>query len=1097
MGKAQYMLEVKLGASTTASYNRNINRALKSLDGLESTAKHVAAGAAAAFAAVNISQLAEDAFGTYSKFEQAMRNTAAISNATTAEYEMMEQAAREAGRGTTKTAAESAEALGYMALAGWDAKESVEGLMPILKLSEATGAKLKETSDLVTDSMSAFGLSVRDMGVYLDELVAGNNNSNMTAVMLMETLIGTGGAARSLGASLEDTITAAGVLADNGTKAGKAGTAMNSILTRLAANSKARDALEEIGASVFDAEGNFVGLREAIIEIDKALAGMSTEQRSGYLKDIAGTHYYSQMEYLLASVREGANGAASAWDKLEKKIEDSGGALDQMNATATDTMSASWERMKSAVDDAKISLVDVFGGDVTDFLDHAAAKIPDITDHVTDFVSNNKAEIFDALETGGELIGNVWNIAEGSVTWLLDHEGAVVGALTSIGTALFLKKAVSSATSIVSFLSGLTTPMGVIAGLSGAVGVIAGLGAAVDQANERAGRANLDEHFGDISLSLEELQDIAGEIVHGNDLNTVAEMLDAVGESENALKGVNRALKELEKSSWKIRAGFSLDEQDSEQYVTKVDEYVRQAQEYIDAKGYEVTVGATLLFGADSERTAEASEYANELSERAQGFGRFIQQQIVVALQDDGIIDEAEDALIQHYAQSIDKIKTAISEGQSEARMQAIKVKYSGAELDEEGFLQLADEIGKATEENRDAALAAYESTMAIYNAKKLSDPSYKTYDEDARAAELAFFQQNADAVTNGASYLLESIQSAYPELESAVVQAQGKLSEILEQAFAGDGKGGLLRGDPDAWGNIISSLYDGMVADDPAVQHALEIILSQTEPIRDGLEQAARECEEAGEEIPEAVKSGLQKLDMLGALSGDKDSAWTLFMDAVADNEEYRNVIETAKENGANIPEQISESITGNQVSIENAIDGLYAYSNQYLDQIYSRGFDVDAEVRVNYKTTTKKPPSIYDGTGSYVNPITATPHATGGIFSTPHFGLLAEDGPEAYIPLDGSKNALSIWEKAGAMLGVGQPKDEALVSGIAGSAGMARENSGINIQINNSPHIIIQGNASESDVQAGVALGAEDIINIVKEYVDGRARVSFSGGR
>ena len=122
MGKAQYLLEVKLGASTAASYNKNINRALKSLDGLESTAKHVAAGAAAAFAAVNVSQLAEDALSTYSEFEQAMRNTAAIANATVSEYEMLERAAREAGRSTTKTATESAEALGYMALAGWSAE---------------------------------------------------------------------------------------------------------------------------------------------------------------------------------------------------------------------------------------------------------------------------------------------------------------------------------------------------------------------------------------------------------------------------------------------------------------------------------------------------------------------------------------------------------------------------------------------------------------------------------------------------------------------------------------------------------------------------------------------------------------------------------------------------------------------------------------------------------------------------------------------------------------------------------------------------------------------------------------------------------------
>ena len=1093
MGKAQYLLEVKLGASTAASYNKNINRALKSLDGLESTAKHVAAGAAAAFAAVNVSQLAEDALSTYSEFEQAMRNTAAIANATVSEYEMLERAAREAGRSTTKTATESAEALGYMALAGWSAEESVEGLMPILKLSEATGAELKETSDLVTDSMSALGLSVDDMGKYLDEPVAGNNNANMTAVMLMESLIGTGGASRALGASLEDTITAVGILANNGTKASKAGTAMNSIFTRLATNSKAQDALAEIGADIFDAEGNFIGLRESIIKIDEALKGMSTEERTGYLKNIAGTHYFSQMEYLLDSARDGANGAASAWDTLESEIENSNGALDKMNTQSTDTMSASWERLKSAVDDAKISIVDVFGDDVTDLLDHVAEKIPGITDEVTDFVSNNKAAIYNALETGGELLENVWNIAKTSATWLLDHEGAVTGALTAIGSALLIKKGVNTAVSIVTFLTSLTTPMGVIAGLAGAAGVIAGVGAAIRQANEEAVRANLDEHFGNISLSLEELQEIAGEIVHGENLNMVAEMLDAVGESESALKDVERSLKAIEKSSWKIRAGFTFDEQDAEQYETQIDDYVQQAQEYIEAKDYEINVAAALLFGTDSDQAIETSKYADDLRGQVEGLGRFIRQQMVVALQDDGIIDEAEDQLIQHYVQSLNNITTAISESQQEARMQAIQLKYDGAGLDEETFLQLEEEIARAVEESQDAALAAYESAMTVYNAKRKTDPSYTTFKEDAREAELAYFEQKANAVTNGAGYILESIQSVYPELESGIAQAQDKVAEIMRQTFTGEGKEAILQGNSVNWESIINELYNSVSLDDSAARGAIEKLHAQLEPLKNQMEQIAQEYIAAGEQIPKSVEEGLQSINLLGALSGNENSVWGLLGDAVASNESYKGILDTARERGANIPDQISGAIADNSSNVESAIEGLYAHSSQYLDQVYAKGFDVDTEVRVNYKTTTVEPPSIYDSIGTYTNPAYVTPHAEGGIFSTPHFGLLAEDGPEAYIPLDGSQNALSIWEQAGEMLGVGQTRDETLLAGVAGKGAATGANNGVNIQILFNPHISIQGTATQKEVREAVAMGADDVINIIKEYVGKQARVSF----
>lgn len=1096
MGRATYALTVKIGAAQDASYRRNLNKAMKNLDSLESTARRVATGVATAFAAVNISRLVEDAVGTYSEFEQAMRNTAAVANATTSEYEMMEEAAREAGRATTKTATESAEAMGYMALAGWTAEESVSGLMPILRLAESTGAELQQTSDLVTDSMSALGLEVEDIGKYLDMLVAGNNNANTTAIMLMQSLTKTGGASKVLGASLEDTITAVGILANNGTKAEEAGTAMNSMLSRMATNSNALKALDAINVDIFDAKGNFIGLKNTLVEIDKALSGMSTEESTAILKNIAGTRYFSRMEYLLDGVRQGADGAASAWDELEQKVVNSEGALDKMNSQITDTLPAAWERLKSAVNDTKIGAVDEFGDDATQMLDNIAQKIPEITDNITDFLSDHKKEIYDALETGGELLEKVSNTAVGTVSFLLDNESAVVGALTSIGSAMLIKKGIDAKNSIIAFASGLTTPLGVIAGMSAAVGVITGVTNAILKADEEAARANLDEHFGNIALSLEDLQNVAAQIVQRNDLETIAQMLEAAGDTEDELRDVKRALEEISQKSWKISAGFGFGSEESDSYAAKIENFVTQTQEYVDAKGYEIHVAASLLFGEDSQKVAESDANMRKLDEQIDFYSDYVKNRVTEAMED-GIITDDEDRVIQLAVEQLNRMTTKISGAQTEAHLQAIQLKYGGTDLDETTFLQLQEEIAQYVNQSSDAALQAYETTMASYNSRKGSvGYSDEQYQKDSEDAKLAYYEKRAEYVSKGTEYLTKAIAEAYPNLKAELERAGGDIEAGLSELF-GNYSDLLMQADSASWQHIMDKFTEDAQLSDRAMRGAVRTLYEQMGPMKQEIEDLANEYQEAGKEIPKALIDGLNEINNLGALSGDTDVIYEMMEQEIGDNEQYQRLLETARERGAYVPDSISEAISGNQESVTRSIDGMYAYSNRYLNQVFEKGFDVDTDVRFTYSVrgNTNKPKSILDGIGSYTNPV--TPHATGGIFNTPHLGLLAEDGPEAYIPLDGSKNAVTIWEKAGQLLGTlgTQSTDERLYAGMVMSAGTSAKTAaaGESIQIVYNPSITINGEASKDEVREAVSLGKDDVLKILKDYMESQKRVSF----
>ena len=308
-------LAIKIAGKVENSFKQSLGVTEDGLNKIASVAKKAAAVAAAAFAAVKVGDFISGAVDEYAEFEQAMANTSAIAGASADDYAKLSAAAREAGKATTFTASEAADALGYMALAGWNVEESTAALTPVLKLAEATQADLATTSDQVTDSMSAMGVGIDDLQGYLDVIVTTNNKANTTAADLMDAFIGCGGAARAAGMNYKETSTALGILANNGIKGSEAGTALNSMLVRISTKDVAQKAFKDLGVAVYDSSGEMRNMRDILVDLNGAMAGMTQEQKNSYMSAIAGTNYYSQFGYLLDGVKEGVNGSASAWDE--------------------------------------------------------------------------------------------------------------------------------------------------------------------------------------------------------------------------------------------------------------------------------------------------------------------------------------------------------------------------------------------------------------------------------------------------------------------------------------------------------------------------------------------------------------------------------------------------------------------------------------------------------------------------------------------------------------------------------------------------------------------------------------------------------------
>lgn len=392
-----------------------------------------------------IQSMASGALDTYREYQKSMANTAGIAGITdksSTDFQKLSEAAEAAGKATAFTSAQAGDALGYMALAGWDANKSTSALMPTLKLAEATGADLAETANLVTGSMNAMGVSFDDLDGYFDVIIKANNKSATTAGELMEAFTGVGGAAKAAGLDYKDTATALGILANNYVTGSQAGTALNSILVRMTSKQEALNAYKKLGVNIYDAAGNTRNFGDILKDTNKAMAGMTEEQKNSYMSTIAGANYYSIYKNLLEGVTEGVDGSASAWDKLSREIQNSNNALDTMHETTTDTVDYSFAKLDSGLQDVQLQFLKAFGPEIQKALDYVSENVlPAVSQaaqNLGNFIQDPVIVKFKEFKEGVGAVGD--KISEFN-SFLSEHQEILVAVAWAVGgltTALLI-----------------------------------------------------------------------------------------------------------------------------------------------------------------------------------------------------------------------------------------------------------------------------------------------------------------------------------------------------------------------------------------------------------------------------------------------------------------------------------------------------------------------------------------------------------------------------------------------------------------------------------------------------------------------------------
>lgn len=350
--RSQHELTVEIAGKIASSFGSaigNVNKHMATIGKIAGgAAKLTAAGMAAAGTAIAGVVAASTNVGK--EFEAQMSTVAAISGATGNELAALESKAKEMGATTQFSATEAGQAMEYMAMAGWKSSDMVEGISGIMNLAAASGEDLASTSDIVTDALTAFGLTASDSGKFADVLAAASSNANTNVSMLGESFKYVAPLAGTLGYSAEDASIALGLMANAGIKGSQAGTSLKTALANMSApTDKQAAAMEKLGLSLTDSEGNMKSMREVMVDMRSSFAGLSEAEQTAAASTIFGKEAMSGMLAII-------NASEDDFNKLTNAIDNSSGAAAEMAAIRLDNLEGDITLLESGLEGLGIEI---------------------------------------------------------------------------------------------------------------------------------------------------------------------------------------------------------------------------------------------------------------------------------------------------------------------------------------------------------------------------------------------------------------------------------------------------------------------------------------------------------------------------------------------------------------------------------------------------------------------------------------------------------------------------------------------------------------------------------------------------------------------
>ena len=396
------------------------------------------------------------ALKTAADFEKAMDKVQSISNASSNDMVKLSDKAREMGAKTKFSASEAADAFSYMAMAGWKTQDMLDGIEGVMYLAGASGENLATTSDIVTDALTAFGLTAKDTNRFVDVLAAASNNANTNVSMLGESFKYCAPLAGAMKYSTEDTAVALGMMANSGIKASQAGTALRSWITRLAKPTKeSGQAMKDLGISITDSKGKTLPFMQVMERTRDVFSTLTDSQKAQYAAMIAGK---TGMSGLLAI----ANASEKDFTKLCKAVDKSNGAARKMYDIANSNFSGQFTILKSTLESIGIS----FGQILLPYANKALAKVQGLANKINSLSDSQKKTVVHMLAFAAAVGPTIMLVGK-----LTSGVGGVIIFISQFAKMAKMIKAGATALKVFSACTSVAS-LGIIAGIVAVVAIV-------------------------------------------------------------------------------------------------------------------------------------------------------------------------------------------------------------------------------------------------------------------------------------------------------------------------------------------------------------------------------------------------------------------------------------------------------------------------------------------------------------------------------------------------------------------------------------------------------------------------------------------------
>lgn len=906
-----------------------------------------------------------ESVNSFQDFESMMSQVKAISGATGQAFDDLTAKAQEMGATTKFTATESAEAFNYMAMAGWKPQQMIDGISGIMSLAAASGEDLGTTSDIVTDAITAFGLTAGDAGHFADVLAQASANANTDVSMLGESFKYVAPVAGAMKYSIEDTSLALGLMASANVKGSMSGTALKtSIANMVKPTNDMAEAMDKYGISITDGEGNLKSLKGVIDNVRGSLGGLSRDEQTAVASTIFGKE---AMAGMLAIV----NASEEDYNKLSNAIYNANDAAEDMADTMLDNLKGSFTLMQSAIEGTENAfgkrlspyLRGIAGG-ITDMMPEITDGINAVMDVVDDKIAGVKRKITDmtgsdewknadlfgkidiawdsiiakpfgnwvsgdgaqlissglgtlfssaaAILPGGEKAGltswlSAGVLAKGAVA-IAQKGKSVVETLSPIGDAISnITEAAGSANDVMDFASNLGSmiPMGAKVGLAaaGITAAIIGIKLAIDKYNQTQLENSLEEHFGKIKLSADEVKDVAAGILNQKYLTNVELALNEVQNADNLRAEAQKALESNDVLEFKSRVGITLTADEQQEYTDNINTFVESKISELESRTFAAHIHVqTYLGGTEDGQTLAQNikEWARADNLELSDLSSQLSQKVSEALKD-GIVDVNEEEAISALQEKMNNITARWKEAEAQAQWDWINQKYgqlSAADLESGSFTDLMDEMRSQRETAMESIKADttqwYSELEAMKDYGRITPEQYESYKEQtgwyvrgqegselSKSLELGSNTLNdtyGEKITGNIQTLTENTQNALKSAETSLQsESYGMIAGTFEDAFKSmDDGSGFFGFGANANQRALNDLYQSMAPDVSRMGSLID------------------QYREAGQAVPKSLMEGYKEAIEVGAAAGDVDAAWQNYANQILESgsEEMKSVL-------------------------------------------------------------------------------------------------------------------------------------------------------------------------------------------------------------